>query len=140
MMRSRTREENVEEFHKAFNLDINSSARISLLNLRARLIEEESREVIEAIDAISTEIIFSKKPSSDHWSHLLKELCDLQYVLSGTIVALKDLPTHVFDAAFNRVHDSNMSKLDEEGNAIYDEKGKVLKSKNYREPDLSTLV
>ena len=55
MMRSRTREDKVEEFHKAFKLDINSQSRVSLLNLRAKLIEEETREVVQAIDAISTE-------------------------------------------------------------------------------------
>jgi len=140
MVRNKTREDKVEDFHKAFKLDINSQARVNLLNLRAKLIEEETREVVQAIDAISTELIFHKRPSADHWGHLLKELCDLQYVLSGTIVALKDLPTHVFDAAFNRVHDSNMSKLDDEGNPIYNKEGKVLKGKNYKEPDLSMLV
>jgi len=33
-----------------------------------------------------------------------------------------------------------MSKLDDEGNPIYNKEGKVLKGKNYKEPDLSILV
>tara|TARA_R110000796_G_scaffold15530_6_gene49287 strand:+ start:3597 stop:4019 length:423 start_codon:yes stop_codon:yes gene_type:complete len=140
MMRDKTREQLVEEFHKAFNLDINSSARVSLLSLRTRLIEEETKEVVEALNSISTELIFSRSPSADQWSHLFKELCDLQYVLSGTIVSLKDLPTENFSAAFNRVHKSNMSKLNSEGKPTYDSNGKVLKSSEYLEPDLSILV
>ena len=44
------------------------------------------------------------------------------------------------NVAFNRVHMSNMSKLDDEGKPIYREDGKVIKSKNYKEPYLDDLV
>ena len=36
-------------------------------------------------------------------------------------------------------HESNMSKLDENGKPIYREDGKILKSSRYHEPDLSFL-
>ena len=39
-----------------------------------------------------------------------------------------------FGVAFNRVHNSNMSKLDDEGKPIYRQDGKVLKSDNYKPP------
>ena len=42
--------------------------------------------------------------------------------------------------AFNRVHASNMSKLDEDGNPIYREDGKVMKGPNYKPPYLEDLV
>ena len=45
----------------------------------------------------------------------------------------------VYDA-FLMVHDSNMSKLDEDGEPIFREDGKVLKGPNYRAPDLSYLL
>ena len=44
------------------------------------------------------------------------------------------------DEAKNRVHESNMSKLDEDGKPIYRDEGKVLKGPNYKPPDLSDLV
>ena len=44
------------------------------------------------------------------------------------------------DEAMYRVHQSNMSKLDEKGNPIYRDDGKVLKGPNYQPPDLSDLV
>ncbi len=44
------------------------------------------------------------------------------------------------DEALNRVHESNMSKLDEDGKPIYREDGKVLKGPNYKPPDLSDLI
>lgn len=43
------------------------------------------------------------------------------------------------DQAFKRVHDSNMSKL-EDGKVIYREDGKVLKGKNYKAPNLKGLL
>ena len=60
------------------------------------------------------------------------------FVLLGTIIkhGLQDK----IEPIFNEIHRSNMSKLDDEGNPIYNEEGKVLKGKNYKEPDLSILV
>jgi predicted HAD superfamily Cof-like phosphohydrolase len=45
-----------------------------------------------------------------------------------------------FDTAFNRVHQSNMSKLDGDGNPLYREDGKVVKSDRYEPPKLKNLV
>lgn len=42
--------------------------------------------------------------------------------------------------ALRRVHSSNMSKLDEDGNPIIREDGKVLKGPNFKAPDLTDLV
>ena len=43
------------------------------------------------------------------------------------------------DEALNRVHESNMSKLDADGKPIYREDGKVLKGPNYKPPNLEDL-
>jgi hypothetical protein len=42
--------------------------------------------------------------------------------------------------AFYRVHESNMSKLGEDGKPIKREDGKILKGPNYKEPDLTDLL
>jgi predicted HAD superfamily Cof-like phosphohydrolase len=42
--------------------------------------------------------------------------------------------------AFMEVHNSNMSKLGENGKPIYREDGKVLKGKNFVEPNLSKFI
>ena len=44
------------------------------------------------------------------------------------------------DEAMIRVHESNMSKLGEDGKPIYRVDGKVLKGPNYKPPHLSDLV
>ena len=46
----------------------------------------------------------------------------------------------VFMEAFARVHDSNMSKLDSNGNPILREDCKVMKGPNYKKPDLTDLL
>ena len=46
----------------------------------------------------------------------------------------------VFMEAFARVHDSNMSKLDSNGNPILRSDGKVMKGPNYKKPDLTDLL
>jgi len=66
----------------------------------------------------------------------LKELADLVYVCYQYAENLGwDL-----DEAMDRVHQSNMSKLDADGNPIYREDGKVLKGENYTPPNLTDLV
>ena len=66
----------------------------------------------------------------------LKELADLVYVCFQFAASQEwDL-----DEAMRRVHDSNMSKLDEYGKPIYRPDGKVLKGPNYKEPYLQDLI
>ena len=140
MTKYSTREDKVREFHRTFNLPISVPTHLSLLLQRDRLIKEEADEVADAIKDILTDLVYHKTPTSETWAHLLKELADLQYVISGTLVAIKELAKVDFDVVFNRVHDSNMSKLDNNGMPIYNERGKVMKGPNYKEPDLSDLV
>ena len=66
----------------------------------------------------------------------LHQLCDLVYVAVG----FADTFGWNFDVAFNRVHASNMSKLEENGKPIYREDGKIMKSSMYKEPYLEDLV
>ena len=91
--------------------------------LRRKLIQEEYQEVINAID-------------TENADNVLKELCDLVYVCIGFATTYG----WSFDTAFNRVHKSNMSKLDKEGNPVYRGDGKVLKSSSYEPPKLKDLI
>jgi len=121
----------VTEFHKAFGLSVSEAEwSDATLFLRAKLIDEESKEVAQALMSVIEE------PYLGCEEDLLKELADLVYVTYGTAVSLGlDL-----DEAVRRVHWSNMSKLDKDGKPIYREDGKVLKSVNYKPPYLGDLV
>ena len=69
-------------------------------------------------------------------SNQLKELADLVYVCYQFAASQEwDL-----DEALHRVHDSNMSKLGDDGKPIYRPDGKVLKGPNYKPPYLDDLI
>lgn len=93
------------------------------IGLRLDLIDEECRELKDAID---------------DWNlvEVADALTDLLYVVYGA--------GHAFginlDVAFNNVHSSNMSKFDEDGNPIYREDGKVLKGPNYFPPKIKRAL
>jgi predicted HAD superfamily Cof-like phosphohydrolase len=92
-------------------------------DLRLNLIDEEFKELKDAVEA--KDIV-----------EVADALTDLLYVIYGA--------GHAFginlDLAFNLVHASNMSKLDEEGNPIYREDGKVLKGPNYFPPKIKRAL
>lgn len=124
----KTNADRVMEFHEVFCPDqINAPWSESGMKLRLDLIQEEVRELFNAWD----EDIYDGYEEA-----VVKELVDLLYVAYGTGIFLGvDV-----DEAFRRVHESNMSKLDEKGKPIRRADGKVLKGPNYKEPDLRDLV
>lgn len=124
-------------------VDISEGEQGGVLSMRLCLIREEAEEVEDAVCLLADKVFNAELLGIDMTEEikaakaaLLKELCDLQYVLSGFAVTF-GLP---FDEAFKRVHESNMSKLGLDGKPIYREDGKVLKGPNYKKPDLSDLV
>jgi predicted HAD superfamily Cof-like phosphohydrolase len=135
---NKTREDLVEEFHKAFGVEVNAEPTVEILKLRKTIISEECRELVEELDKAIELLENDKEVPRELYSDLLKEMSDLQVVLSGTAVSLK--PLRKLEEAFIRVNESNMSKLGEDGKPIFREDGKVLKGPNYFKPDLSDLI
>ena len=115
------------EFRNAYKI-VNSKT-VPRRNGQKNLIVEEFKEFLEAEN-----LLFRK--DSKIKQDCLKELADLVYVCYQYAANMDwDL-----DEAMHRVHESNMSKLDEYGNPIYREDGKVLKGPNYLPPNLEDLV
>jgi predicted HAD superfamily Cof-like phosphohydrolase len=98
---------------------------------RFRFMNEEVSEVYEAISDLAK----ASMETPELVAHLLKELADVQYTLSG-FAATFGLN---LDAAYVRVHESNMSKFQPDG-PTYSEDGKVQKGPNYKPPSLEDLV
>ena len=136
-MKTQTREDRVFEFHNKFNHAVDAEWNISLLELRMKLIKEEASEVSTEFASMIVDLERGKSITLQQKTNLLKELCDLQYVLSGACVALG---LNEFQVAFNRVHRSNMSKLGKDGKPVYRKDGKVIKGENYKPPVLEDLV
>ena len=130
--------EDLEWFQKKFNSTYNETP--SLLEeedyvLRFKLLQEENEEYLEAC-------------RNNDKVEILDALTDQLYIVLGSIVSHG--MQHVIEKAFDEVQDSNISKLDDEGlpiingeNGVWDEsrpKGKILKSKNFFEPNLKQFL
>ena len=135
---NKTNEEYIKEFHKAFRLPIEEDITVPLLKLRKTLIAEEVKELFEELDIVIKKLEAGEEVSKENYVNMLKEMSDVQVVLSGTAVSIKQLRN--LHEAFIRVHESNMSKLGEDGKPIYREDDKVLKGPNYKKPNLEDLI
>ena len=118
--------EKVGVFMKTFGQNVKQSSSFSsekINALRVSLIKEELNELIEAMN---------KKDLVE----VADALTDILYVTYGA--------GHAFginlDECFEEVQNSNMSKLDNDGKPIYNDKGKVMKGPNYFKPDLSKFI
>jgi len=118
----------VHEFHEIFK--IGNAEKPTILDeanytLRFNLLKEENEEYLEA--AKRGDMI-----------EIADALGDQLYILCGTI--LKHGLQHKIEEVFNEIHRSNMSKLDENGNPIFREDGKVLKSNLYFKPNIKKIL
>jgi predicted HAD superfamily Cof-like phosphohydrolase len=119
----------VEEFHASFKLNRENEPTGSIAErlhqLRFELMKEENDEYLEA--ARRGDLV-----------EVADALGDMLYILCGTIIShgLQEKIAEVFV----EIQRSNMSKLDENGQPIYREDGKVLKSERYFRPDIASVL
>ena len=118
--------EKVKNFMQTFGQEVKNKPSFSsekINNLRYNLIKEELEELRDAID---------KKDLLE----VADALTDILYVTYGA--------GHAFglnlDHCFEEVQRSNMSKLDINGNPIYNEIGKVMKGPKYFKPNLKKFL
>ena len=116
----------VGTFMKTFGQEVKTKPSFSsdkINKLRIDLIKEELDELQEAM-------------KNNDLLEVADALTDILYVTYGA--------GHAFgidlDKCFDEVQNSNMSKLGENGEPIYNESGKVMKGPNYFKPDLSKFV
>ena len=114
--------EQVTQFRKAFNLPLNRGYNFENCVLHERLIQEELDEM-----KMSTNVV-----------DISDAIIDQMYLLFGYAIDLGI--SDKLEAMFDEVHRSNMSKLDINGNPIYREDGKVLKSDLYFKPNLKAIL
>lgn len=124
-------------FREAYNQEMqpgftpNGFIKERLFSMQAGLIEEEVLEFEKACQDLQ-----HNAHNLDYQKEVLKELSDVVFVCYQFAAAFGlDL-----DTAMQRVFDSNMSKLGEDGKPIYREDGKVLKGPKYKKPLLDDLL
>ena len=113
-------------FMKTFGQEVKNKPSFSsdkINKLRIDLIKEELEELRVAMN-------------SNDLLEVADALTDILYVAYGA--------GHAFgidlDKCFDEVQNSNMSKLGEDGEPIYNESGKVMKWPKYFKPDLTKFV
>ena len=116
----------VGTFMKTFGQEVKTKPSFGsdkINKLRLDLIKEELDELQEAM-------------KNNDLLEVADALTDILYVTYGA--------GHAFgidlDKCFDEVQNSNMSKLGENGEPIYNESGKVMKGPNYFKPDLTKFV
>lgn len=87
--------------------------------------KEENEEYLEAVQ-------------NNNLTEIADALGDMMYILCGTII--EHGLQHKIEAVFDEIQRSNMSKLDQEGQPIYREDGKVMKGPNYSKPNFSKIL
>lgn len=119
----------VEKFHDSFGIGNNYKPTTELTQdeilLRYKLMREENEEYLEA--AQEGDLV-----------EVADALGDQLYILCGTI--LRHGLQHKIAEVFEEIQRSNMSKLDKDGNPIYREDGKVMKSELYFKPDIGSIL
>jgi predicted HAD superfamily Cof-like phosphohydrolase len=118
--------EMVREFHEAFGVPLPCFPGIpggDVEALRFELLREEYQELTDAL-------------ATGDLAAIAKEAADLVYVTLGLSLAYGIDPDPVFAA----VHESNLSKLGDDGLPVYREDGKVTKGPHYVEPDIAGVL
>ncbi len=119
----------VRIFHDAFGIKNHAEPTSSLeaheYELRHRLMLEENEEYLEAC-------------KRGDMVEIADALGDQLYILCGTI--LRHGLQHKIEEVFLEIQRSNLSKLDKDGNPIYREDGKVMKSELYFKPDIKGIL
>ena len=119
----------VKEFHDIFKIGSREEPEGNIdeaeYMLRYRLMQEENEEYLEAC-------------KRGDLVEIADALGDKMYILFGSILkhGLQDKIEEVFD----EIHRSNMSKLDDKGQPIFREDGKIMKSNNYFKPDIKKVL
>ncbi|HEY6162424.1 MAG TPA: nucleoside triphosphate pyrophosphohydrolase family protein [Bacteroidia bacterium] len=119
----------VKEFHEVFligNREVpTGTVSENEYMLRYNLIKEENDEYLEA--AKRGDLV-----------EIADALGDQLYILFGTI--LRHGLQHKIEEVYDEIHRSNMSKLDHNGQPIFREDGKILKSERYFKPDIRSIL
>lgn len=122
------------------------------------LSEDMVQEFIEAMNLDDKDASFWDRLVVEEMKEFVKEACDLVYVMRGLVAsdaygqvdvdfieavlgAFVNKHTNLkWEDVFERVHESNMSKLGDDGKPVVDgETGKILKGPYYQKPDFSDL-
>ena len=92
------------------------------------LISEEYFEMRQEVINVAGE-------GAESRADLLKEMADVVF----TVFQMSALLDMDLSTALDRIYESNMTKVNDDGNPVFNENGKAMKTENYVKPDLTGL-
>lgn len=119
-------QQKVAEFAKIFKCYQSDKITLpvqEIRDIRKKLLKEEYEEYV--VGEEENDIV-----------QIADALTDMLYIIFGTAEAYGI----VLEETFDEVHKSNLTKLDENGNPIFREDGKVLKGVNYQPPNIKKVL
>lgn len=150
----------VKSFHKLYNQKIRTEVKENFsdvsdeeIAMRINLIAEEFCEMLDAFGVkynfefvLDDEYSASSRKLDASWVSTFRDKIDVvevadaigdqKYVLMGT-----DLTLGIDgDSVSLEIHNSNMTKLGEDGNPIYRSDGKILKGPDYVKPNIKKIL
>jgi predicted HAD superfamily Cof-like phosphohydrolase len=145
----------VREFHQAFQRTIPNAPEIRGPESKDWLLEHAATELqtlrgllrrfgehdwrVQRVALIAEELAeLACSLSERDLEGTLDALIDIEYVTAGGFLDFG--LSQIYDAARQRIHDANMSKLGPDGQPIVDEAGKIVKGPNYVKAQLGDLV
>lgn len=144
-----TPEECLEEFILIFKASLDPRLWVTLIKEEYKELEAEKLGTVEHLKEAADllYVLEGFRLVSPNYLDLLisdEELEDIDNLLEDVDKAIDSAEGYyghstVYEA-FLLVHDSNMSKLDDDGDPIFRSDGKVLKGPNYRAPNLTSLI
>jgi predicted HAD superfamily Cof-like phosphohydrolase len=121
-----TQYDKVKQFHKIYDCNIGDRPKFpndDERELRKKLLKEEFDEYLKA-------------EKDNDLVEVADALGDMLYIIYGTAVSY-GLP---INDIFDEIHNSNLSKLDDNGVPIRREDGKILKGPNYFRPNIEEVL
>lgn len=129
------------------------------LKLWMKLLDEETKELVEALQGTDRAHVLKEAADVLYVIAPVMAISQVLYDMQmlgpdilaqiDKLIQAADKPMLAVSTMFSEetvadalklVHESNMSKLGDDGKPIRREDGKILKSKNYKEPDLTRLA
>lgn len=118
--------EEVTELNKA----IAENDRVEILDALVDMLYIKIGTLLENFRVCNVERILNEKRDS----------IDLDIITIFETLEEFNFSEECFESAFEEVHNSNMSKLGEDGNPILREDGKIMKGPNYFRPNLKRVL
>jgi len=126
--------EETKELKEAYEKPITSDANM------ADIFKELADVIYVVAHFYNTMPVYAPELVSKETNERIQSILDEATEIVSKVTQKLQIPLPLILAAFDIVHNSNMSKLDENGQPVRREDGKIMKGPKYKAPDMMPIV